>query len=176
MKRFPKQKWLLVLVIILLLTNIITLSIYWWKDKPHARPNNNNREKKMGQFMVNEMKFDKDQETIYWKMRDTLVSQQRTVMDSIRAAKRRFFDLLKQKEVIGYDSLLDARSNEIISYQKKLELLTFRHFEEVKRLCTPEQLQKFDTVIQEIVNRMTSFRRPSNNKGDSTKVRDSVKK
>lgn len=167
----------MLLVAILLLTNIITLSIYWWKDRDRNKPNVS-REKKMGQFMVNEMKFSKEQEEVYWKMRDTLVNEQRVVMDSLRSAKRRFFDLLKQQETPGYDSLRDERGNEIIALQKKLDLLTFRHFEDVKQLCTPEQLVKFDTVIQEIVNRMTSFRRQpadKDNKGDSARSKDREK-
>lgn len=126
----------------------------------------------MGQFMVNEMKFSKEQEDKYWKIRDTLVSQQRVVMDSIRDAKKRYFDLLKQPHTASQDSLLNTRSAEINEQQRKLDLITFRHFEQVKALCTPDQLQKFDTVIAEIVNRMTSFRRPAT-KGDSAKLKES---
>ncbi len=161
----------MLLVIVLLLTNIITLSIYWLKDNSHPRINPGDREKRMGQFMVNEMKFTREQEAVYWKMRDTLVSQQRVVMDSIRVAKKRFFDLLKQKESVPNDSQIAARSNDISVLQRQLDLLTFRHFEQVKDLCTPEQLQKFDTVIAEIVTRMTTWRRPPS-KGDSTKVKE----
>lgn len=160
------------LVFVLLITNIITLSIYWLKDKPHRKPpeNTGNREKRMGQFMVTELKFSKEQETAYWKMRDTLVDEQRIVMDSVRNAKRRLYDLLKQQNS-NIDSLLDANSNEVAAQLKKLDLLTYRHFERVKGICTPEQLQHFDAVIEEIVNRMTSFRRPGE-KGDSTKPKE----
>jgi hypothetical protein len=85
-------------------------------------------------------------------------------MDSIRNAKKRFFDLLNQAETT--DSMLITRSNEIAEMQKKLDLVTFRHFQKVRAICRPDQLQKFDTVIKEIVNRMTLFRR--NRQGDST--------
>ena len=47
MRRFPKQKWLMLLVAVLLLTNIITLSIYWWKDKTPPKTSNVSREKRM---------------------------------------------------------------------------------------------------------------------------------
>ena len=167
MNRPPRQKWLLILVAILLLTNIATLSIYWFKKPDHeGGPNRDgaNREKRMGQFMVDQMKFDATQEAAYWKLRDSMMVVQKPVMDSIRNAKKRFFDLLNQAETT--DSILVARSNEIADLQKKLDIATFRHFKNVRAICRPDQLQKFDTVIKEIVNRMTPFRR--NRQGDST--------
>jgi periplasmic protein CpxP/Spy len=79
-------------------------------------------------------------------------------MDSIRDAKKRFFDLLNQPGATDSSALI-ARSNEIADLQKRLDLATFRHFQNVRAICRPDQLQKFDTVIKEIVNRMTPFRR-----------------
>lgn len=167
MNRPPRQKWLLILVAILLLTNIATLSIYWFNKPDHdGGPGRDgvNREKRMGQFMVDQLKFDATQEAAYWKLRDSMMTIQKPVMDSIRNAKKRFFDLLNQAETT--DSTLITRSIEIADLQKKLDLATFRHFQKVRAICRPDQLQKFDTVIKEIVNRMTPFRR--NRQGDST--------
>jgi len=171
MMRPPRQKWLLVLVAILLLTNIATLSIYWLKKPDHdGGPGRNpgEREKRMGQFMVDQMKFDAAQEAAYWKMRDSMMNIQKPVMDSIRSSKKRFFDLLNQPDAT--DSLLTARSNEIADLQKKLDIATFRHFQKVRSICRPDQLEKFDTVIKEIVNRMTPFRR-NKQMGDTTPVK-----
>jgi len=161
-----RQRWLLVLVAILLITNIATLSIYWLKKPPaHDGPfDPGRREKRMGQFMVDQMKFDAQQEASYWKLRDSMINTQKPVMDSIRTAKTRFFDLLNQNSV--NDSELYNRSNEVAALQKKLDLATFRHFQNVRALCRPDQLEKFDTVIKEIVSRMTPFRHPPH--GDST--------
>src|SRR5215471_3131195 len=132
MTKSPRQKWLLLLVIILLLTNITTLSIFWFV-KPKQRPTPQERQR-MGTWIVKELEFDKDQEASYWKLRDSLVSQQRPIMDSMRAAK------------------------------KRLDFLTFQHFQQVRTLCRPDQLPKLDTVVKEIINRMTSSRRPSSNR------------
>ena len=162
-----RQRWLLVLVAILFITNIATLSIYWFRKPPHdggGPPRDPG--KKMGQFMVDQMKFDKEQEAAYWTLRDSMISTQRPVMDSIRNAKKNFFDLLNQSG--ANDSMLHARSNEIADLQKRLDLATYRHFQKVRALCRPDQLQKFDTVIKEIVNRMTPFRRFGRQE-DSTK-------
>lgn len=159
MTRPSRQKWLLVLVGILLVTNIITLSIFWFNKKP-KKDDNPNQRPRMGKFIVDQMKFDSTQEAVYWVMRDTMMSNQRPVWDSIRAAKLRFFDLVNQPN--ASDSLLRARASEVMAYQVKLDSITLRHFQQVRTLVHPDQVQKFDTVIQEIVNRMTPQRKPNN--------------
>jgi len=168
MMRPMRQRWLLMLVAILLLTNIATLSIYWFKKVPNNGPGRDprNREKRMGQFMVDQMKFDNRQEASYWKLRDSMISSQRPLMDSILTARKSFFDLLNQPD--APDSTLQLRSDKITALQKRLDIVTFYHFQQVRSLCRPDQLQKFDTVIKEIVTRMTPFRRPGNRPGDST--------
>lgn len=164
MTKSPRQKWLLLLVIILLLTNITTLSIFWFVKPKKAGPTDRPR---MGTWIVNELKLDKDQEAAYWKLRDSLVSQQRPIMDSMRAAKKRFYEQVSNPNV--NDSVLEANSNKTLALQKRLDFLTFQHFQQVRTLCRPEQLPKLDTVVKEIINRMTSPRRPSSNRQqDST--------
>jgi periplasmic protein CpxP/Spy len=158
MTKSPRQKWLLILVIILLLTNITTLSIFWFVKPKKATPQDRQR---MGTWIVNELKLDKDQETAYWKLRDSLISQQKPIMDSMRAAKKRFFEQLNNPNV--NDSLLDATSNKTLALQKRLDFLTFQHFQQVRTLCRAEQLPKLDTVVKEIINRMTTPRRSNAN-------------
>lgn len=169
MIRPQRQRWLLVLVAILLITNIATLSIYWIKRPHRGGPGFDpaKREKKMGQFMINQLQFDAQQEAAYWKLRDSMLALQRPIMDSIRHAKKRFFDLLNHPNVT--DSLLHARSNEVAELQKRLDVVTFHHFEKVRAICRPHQVQKLDTVIKEIVNRMTPFRRSGGRPADSTR-------
>lgn len=164
MTRPARKKWLLVLVGILLVTNIITLAfLYSTKKKPgkESQP----QRPRMGKFIVDQMKFDSTQEAAYWIMRDSMLNTQRPVWDSIRASKKRFFELVNQAN--PDDSLLQARANEVMAYQKKLDVITLRHFQQVRTLVRPDQVQKFDTVIQEIVNRMTPTRRPNNSNRDS---------
>ncbi|QEC40312.1 hypothetical protein [Pseudobacter ginsenosidimutans] len=174
MKKFPQQKWLLWLVVILLGTNILTLSFYWLKERPAKAAVSSSaadKEKKMGQFMVNELKLSPEQETVYWKLRDTLIAQQKPVLDSIRASKKRFFDLMKITQEPQYDSLLSVRGQDVTVLQRQLDLITIHHFEKVRALCTEEQLVKFDTVIAEIVNRMTWGKKPPQPKADSLQAK-----
>lgn len=115
----------------------------------------------MGQFMIDQLKFDSVQADAYRSLRDSLVTIQRPVYDSLRMAKLRYYDLLNMPNV--NDSMLQARSNDVATVQKKLDLITFRHFQQVRALCRQDQLLKLDTVVKEIVNRMTPYRRKGQN-------------
>ena len=158
MTRQPLQNWLSIFVIILLATNVITLAGLW-STKKSSRDNARQQRPRMGRFVVDQTKFDSAQEKAYWIMRDSLVNTQRPVWDSIRAARKRFYDLVNQQ--MPNDSLLQTRAEEITVHQLKLDLITLHHFQQVRALCRSDQVQKFDTVIQEIVNRMTPQRRSS---------------
>jgi len=165
MTRPSRKKWPLVLVAILLVTNIATLA-FMWSIREKKKPGNQSPKGRMGQFMVDQMKFTKEQEAQYWQLRDSMLNQQRPIMDSMRASKTKFFALLNQPDI--NDSALQAKTEEIGELQKRLDIVTFRHFQQIRTICKPEQLQKFDTVIKEIVIRMTNFRRPGDKKNDST--------
>lgn len=163
MMRPARQKWLLVLVAILFLTNIATLSIFWFKKPKRPGQPAENAKRRMGQWMVDQMKFDSVQAQAYWKMRDSVVVLQRPLMDSIRDAKKNFYNLLNQPNVT--DSMLHLRSDHVAALQKRLDFVTYRHFKEVQSILHHDQLQKFDTVVKEIVDRMTPFRRKSDSTG-----------
>lgn len=165
MTRPSRQKWLLVLVGILLVTNIITISYLWSTKK--SKDDKGQERPRMGTFIVKQMKFNSAQEAAYWTMRDTMLEKQRPIWDSIRSAKKKYFDLVNQPGVS--DSLLYARANEVMDYQKRLDSITLRHFQQVRTLVPADQVQKFDTVIQEIVNRMTPQRRPNDGKDSALK-------
>jgi Spy/CpxP family protein refolding chaperone len=42
-------------------------------------------------------------------------------------------------------------ADSIVSIQKQIELVTFYHFQKVRAICTAEQQQKFDEVIDEAI-------------------------
>ena len=88
MMRPARQKWLLVLVAILFLTNIATLSIFWFKKPKRPGQPAENAKRKMGQWMVDQMKFDSVQAQAYWKMRDSVVVLQRPFLRPVEPAQR----------------------------------------------------------------------------------------
>jgi hypothetical protein len=53
-------------------------------------------------------------------------------------------------------------SQEIGKNQALLETVTFQHFTEVRKICTPEQQKKFDEIIREALRMMGPSPPPKN--------------
>ena len=63
-----------------------------------------------------------------------------------------FFDLLNQNDPDS--AVIDSMASLIASNRKQIELLTFQHFSEIRKVCTEEQKQKFDQIINDALRMM----------------------
>ena len=63
-----------------------------------------------------------------------------------------FFDLLNQNDPDS--AVIDSMASLIASNRKQIELLTFQHFSEIRKVCTEEQKQKFDVIINDALRMM----------------------
>ena len=78
---------------------------------------------------------------------------------------QRFEEIKKTKEKFYFqmydpsipDSTLQANAGLIGNQQKELDLQVIRHFKDVRTLCTPDQLVKFDSLLPSIIKRMTAL-------------------
>ena len=86
--------------------------------------------------------------------------------DEMRKAKDSLFRLLKDS--IIYDSVTSKAADQIAERQKMLDMQTFTYFRKVRTICTPEQLPKYDSLIQGMFSRMNRPQRRSDS--DSTKT------
>jgi Spy/CpxP family protein refolding chaperone len=92
------------------------------------------------------------QQAAYKKLYEAHQSQRRTLHDSLRQSKDAFFDLLSRPGV--NDSMLFANSQEAARLTQQEDILTFKHFQQVKALLTEEQKQEFDNIIKEVLRQM----------------------
>ena len=78
--------------------------------------------------------------------------------DSIHSSKDSFFNLLSFD---ASDSMVNKTAAIIGEKQVLLDLHMYRHLKNVRELCTPEQLPKFDSLFKNVVAKMTQhFRKP----------------
>ena len=61
------------------------------------------------------------------------------------------------------DSLINAGADSIAQKQETLDMQMFRYFKNIRNICTPDQLQKFDSTIKNEVARMVGGRSAKNN-------------
>ncbi|HWB63026.1 MAG TPA: periplasmic heavy metal sensor [Chitinophagales bacterium] len=148
MKLIEKPKFLLGIIAVLLIIDIGMVAFIWMgPGRPHnvGRPDNS-------RFLIDELKMDQNQQQQYEKLKMQLHRQLGEVQHKDRELHDRFFSLFSAPSVDSAE--LEQIVDSIGASRKEIELITFRHFQQVRALCTPEQQKKFDKVIGEMMKLM----------------------
>ncbi len=153
MNYFSKNKWWALAVIILCTANIVTLIILWTvKTLPPPPPQMPLQAGGPGNFLINELRLNKQQQEQFEILRNDHQQQVRNIKDSIRTAKDQLFSQLGDSNIS--EVALQQAAAMAAKYQQQLDMVTFRHFQKVKAFCTAEQQQKFDKIIQQVIRQI----------------------
>ncbi len=161
MSYFNRNKWWGIAFLVLLALNIATLSAFWLlKDKRGGPP----PAQRAGvvDFLVTELGLDSAQRDALKELNETHQRDMKEIRRNNREAKNSFFDLLSESNVT--DSVLHLAAQNAVKYEVETDMLTFRHFQKIRQLCTDEQKEKFDQVIKQVV-RMMAPPQPGNRQG-----------
>ncbi len=151
-EKTPKSKLLLIIIGILLLSNIVLLS-FLALNKPGPKRGmwGSDRYAMISNFLKTDIGFSKEQLQQY----DTLNAHHSTTIkvmfDSVRGNKEAELKNLSSAQFS--DSAITATAMLSVSKQKDIEVLIFRHFRDIRSLCTPEQQPKFDSLFYKALSR-----------------------
>ncbi len=142
MKDINKYKILWAAIVVLLFLNIgLLVWISFFSNGNLAQP------KRL--FLETELKFDEKQTEVYRKLRQEHAQQMRIMRDEVKALKEAYYKDLSVTN-ISEDSLR-ARANRIETKMAETDVMTFRHFQQVRQMCTPTQQKHFDEVILDLI-------------------------
>lgn len=150
------NKGLLFLVLILLLSNVGILIYFlaWKKSTGYGQQRGNysvvDRVKK-------EIGFTEEQTTQFRQLLETNRDSMKKYSEKVRGAKIELYKLLQQPSLS--DSQVQAAGSRLSQQQEAMELVMFRHFQRVRKLCTNDQLIKFDSMVTRMSNREPWSRR-----------------
>ena len=154
---------------ILLLSNI-ALVAFFVLNKPEKKIVH--RGDRPGGFMKEalqkEVGFNEQQMAQFEQMAGQHREQMRPLFEDIASTKENFYKLLAQPSVP--DSTLKAASFTIGEKQRQIDIRIFRHFQNIRQLCTPAQQPGFDSLIQRVVHKMVFPMRRGDNIRDSLKT------
>jgi len=105
-------------------------------------------------LLQKEVGFTKEQLDRYQELRKNRSDKVHLLFEDLRKAKTDFYNLMSTAKVS--DSSVVKAAELIAEKQKTLDLQMFNHFQMVRNICTPDQLQKFDTTIKKVIIRMTA--------------------
>jgi len=162
-----KNKVLLIIVGVLLLTNIGMLLFFLNLKTPGGRFVRNIKGRQgFVEILEKRVGFSPRQLSAYQELRSQHWTRMRPLMTDMRNAKDSFYRMLYLPEVP--DSALQQAAAVIGRRQVAIDLQTFRHFQQVRNLCNSSQRPAFDSLIHQVVYKMSApFRRDR----DSLRIR-----
>ena len=161
-----KSRALVAIIIFLLLSNIAILAFFLFYSDGRKSYRGKEDRNAVSVFLQKEIGFNKQQMDEYQKLKTAHMQSIKPLFDDIRSAKESFYDLLYINNAA--DSTINKAAGIIGEKQMALDVQMFNHFKNIRNLCTPEELPKFDTLFKKVVQKMTGgrFRKPGN-KSDS---------
>jgi protein CpxP len=154
MDTIKKYKALVSIIIFLLITNFAMLIFFMVISKPVDRKYRNHEQNGIYTLLQKEVGFSKGQLDQYQDLRNQQRKNVSPLFNEIKKSKEDFYDLLYSGN--ASDSLINADADSIAQTQKKIDLQMFNHFKMVRNICTPDQVQKFDSSMKKVITRMTS--------------------
>ena len=120
-------------------------------SKPSYRAPRHPREHGPASFIIEELKFTPEQESAFEKLKTAHHDSMIVLSREGKELREVFFSGLKtDQSITQQDSLLTLITNN----QHAIETVTYLHFADVKKLCTPEQQVVFNKIITEIIERL----------------------
>lgn len=140
-----KSKLYLLIIGILLATNIAMLYFCFGNKPEEKKPKGPDRSAMMREFLQKEIGFN----DIQLQQLDTLSKQRKEKMKAdMEAMKNNKEEQFKELGTKGYsDSAIEEMVNRSAEKQRNMELKMFNHFITIRKMCTAEQLPKFDSLF-----------------------------
>jgi periplasmic protein CpxP/Spy len=101
-------------------------------------------------YIIEKLKFTSQQETEFNTLREAHHDSVMALQAEGKELRKIFFEGLRSESPSIID---DSLANKIAENQKQIELVTYDHFEKVKKICTPEQKIIFNDIIREVLDR-----------------------
>jgi protein CpxP len=142
-----RTKLLTITVIGLLLLNMATLGFLFLNGQKCNRPPHEGK-RQPKEIIIEKLHFDANQQKEYAKLIQWHRGEIDQLDDNIRQTKNELYSQLSEKEinVKTKDSLIALLN----LYQKQIEETHFKHFEDIKKLCKPEQQEDFNLLTEEL--------------------------
>ena len=155
-----EKKYYIIIIAILVLLNVFSWRM-WWESPRHKDFNLVEQAERKGgrrgggmSFFVERLDLTASQKSDFEKLKKSYFSEIKAINDSMNVLRKR---LLK---TIGNEVDTDVRSTlfkDMGAYKLHIEMLTMEHFNNMRKLCNPQQIQKFDTLMIHILDRSPMF-------------------
>lgn len=145
-----KTRFYQLLSVILLLCNI-GLMVFLWVNKPPHPPT------QPKQFIIDKLDLNASQIIQYEQL---IISHQQAIkakVNSLKTTKKAYYQTLVDTAVSAQK---EQRLNDLMTIHRSIEQTNFEHFDSIKAICMPEQLEAYKVLLTELPNLFIPSQRP----------------
>jgi polyhydroxyalkanoate synthesis regulator phasin len=149
-----KNRLLGIVLILLVLANMVTLGIFWYYKIHNAQPpaNQHGGRSAASAFIIKEVGLNAEQQKAYQELIRQHQEKVKALNEQLHFAKDSFFDMLSDSTVSATN--INAASATIGKLEAEIDLLTFEHFKQLRKLCNADQKVKLDNSIKQVLRMM----------------------
>lgn len=133
-------------LIMLLLNGILLFKLYKGGTDEPQRPRGNEKPKNM---IIRELGFDDGQAAKFEELIKDHKRGSKKIHDQLRDTRERYFGTLKYAVDANDKDLLEL-NGDMARLHKELNELNYQHFKDIRDLCTPEQREKFNALLDKL--------------------------
>lgn len=162
---FEQNKFLKRLVVFFVVLNLIYIGFSFWKSNQHDRCTNRPDEyRDVSAVLQNELSLSLGQVVKMKEMRSYYYEKEHALSVIMRAERDSMNQIMFNKETDSV--LIKTLAQEISDNGYKMEILRYEQAQALKKMCTPEQLQKFEHLAIEIRDYFRPDNRPNSKPED----------
>jgi Spy/CpxP family protein refolding chaperone len=147
---FTQKKLLMRIVILVTALNILLIGALLWKDFFHRppRPENQYNLPEVSSILQRELNLSENQVQQIKNIRNDFFRKEKEVEETIRFERDSINATMFNQNTD--EKHIKSLARRVADNEYKMELLRFDQALELKTICTPEQLRKFEGLIKEI--------------------------
>lgn len=147
---FTQNKLLVRATILLAVMNLLLIGLFLWKDiihKPH-RQDKPTKLRDVSAILKKELNLSQEQFDQIKILRSLYFEKEKVLAEAIRYERDSINSFMFNK--ITNEELIRSLARKVAENEYRMELLRFEQAKELKAVCTPGQLEKFEELILEI--------------------------
>lgn len=153
---FSQHKFTTLTIILLVVLNLFTLSVILIREfrapaPPDFPGQDPGRADRVMHFLRNELDLSRDQVKHFIQLRRNHFEAVQQIETEMKDIKKKMMDELFTAQ--PDEKKLEALAQTIGQLESRRELITFRHFMELKGVCKEEQREKFEFLLQNVIQR-----------------------
>jgi periplasmic protein CpxP/Spy len=149
MTLIKKTTTLWLIIGVLVLVNVATLGSLWLSQPATHGPERGPRPSRQGFFIEQRLNFSEEQANVYRQLRQEYFDNAKPFYDELKKQKEILYQHLKYNN--GQD--IKEIAAKIGELQAQIEILTFEHFLQIRKIGNEDQKSQLDSLMARIVDR-----------------------